>query len=102
MPQLHQGMLPLLVSLFGLRDFEGCGSPGHALAKKLATSDYGDDATGCHIHAKLLLVPVPREDESLPPRFSSHVESNKASTCPAPHKPSGIFSVLCLILRHCQ
>ena len=43
------------------------------LAEKLGTSHYGDDSTGCHIHAKLVIVPVRREDEALPP--SSHVEN---------------------------
>lgn len=31
----------------------------------LGTSHYGDDSTGCHIHAKLVIVPVRREDEAL-------------------------------------
>ena len=43
------------------------------LAEKLGTSDCGDDSTGCHIHAKLVIVPVRRENEALPP--SSHVEN---------------------------
>ena len=35
-------------------------------AEKLATGDYADDSTGRHIHTKLVIVPVRREDESLP------------------------------------
>ena len=35
-------------------------------AEKLASSDHGDDSTGRHIHTKLVIVPVRREDESLP------------------------------------